>query len=160
MLKNRLFYFIFIITPLFSLKAQYGNEWINFNQTYYKIEVAQEGVYQLDFNSLNAAQINLNSIDARTFKMYHRGEEIALNVTGQSDGRINQGDVIQFLGKPNDGESDTPLYVEPDAQPHTYYNLFNDTTSYFLTWSLDGSFGKRMERINPISNSGGLPVLI
>ncbi|GAB3335983.1 hypothetical protein GCM10027429_18790 [Marivirga atlantica] len=158
MLKNRLFYFIFIITPLFSLKAQYGNEWINFNQTYYKIEVAQEGVYQLDFNSLNAAQINLNSIDARTFKMYHRGEEIALNVTGQSDGRINQGDVIQFLGKPNDGESDTPLYVEPDAQPHTYYNLFNDTTSYFLTWSLDGSFGKRMERINPISNSGGLPI--
>jgi len=154
--KRLLTLICFLLHFCLPTQAQYGNEWINFNQTYYKIQVTEEGLYELSFDALVAAQINLNTIDARTFKLYHRGEEVALNIPGQSDGRLTTGEFIQFLAKPNDGQSDTPLYVEPSLQPHTFYNLFSDAAAYFLTWSVDGSFGKRMARANPISNISGI----
>ncbi len=159
MRRNKLLVFLALgaLVPLFTASAQYANEWINFNQSYYKIPVAQEGVYELDFSTLTTAGISLNTIDARTFRLYHRGQEVAINVIGQNDGRIDAGDAIQFLGKPNNGESDTPLYSSPELQPHTFYNLFSDTTAYFLTWSLDGTFGKRMQVVNTINNTTSLP---
>ena len=36
--------FFFLILKSF---AQVGNEWIDFNQSYYKIPVAKEGIYKL-----------------------------------------------------------------------------------------------------------------
>lgn len=157
--KNRSIYFY--ISLFFYLSstsyAQMVNQWINYSQQYYKILIDQEGVYQLTYDDLANAQIQLASIDARTFKLYHRGEEIAILFNGQSDGRFDPGDDIQFIAKANDGTSDTYLYDEPISQPHTLYNLFSDKSAYFLTWSLDGSQGKRMNRINPINNSAGLP---
>ncbi|MBK6264851.1 hypothetical protein JKA74_07370 [Marivirga sp. S37H4] len=160
MLKSNLFliigFFICWFAPLMGI-SQYGSEWINFNQDYYKISIAQEGAYQLDYNTLFNAGLPLSSIDSRTFRIYHRGNEIAIRVTGQADGKLNQGDVIQFLGRKNDGISDTPLYENPEDQPHTYYNLFTDTTAYFLTWRLDGVQGKRMIERNVINNANDLP---
>ncbi|PTB95921.1 hypothetical protein C9994_09650 [Marivirga lumbricoides] len=159
MRKNKLFFIIGFLFPFllpFSGFSQYGAEWINYNQQYYKIPIVREGAYQLDYNTLLQAGLPLSAIDARTIRIYHRGNEIAIRVTGQADGRLNQGDLIQFLAKANDGNSDTPLYVTPEDQPHTYYNLFTDTTAYFLTWRLDGVQGKRMVEENIINNINNL----
>lgn len=160
MRKNRFFFLIgFFALFLFSFSGfgQYGADWINYNQVYYKIPIVREGAYQLDYNTLFEAGLPLATIDSRTFRIYHRGNEIAIRVTGQADGRLNQGDLIQFLAKGNDGNSDTPLYVTPADQPHTYYNLFTDTTAYFLTWRLDGEQGKRMVEQSIINNVNNLP---
>lgn len=158
MLRNK--FTVIIAALLFCLgSSTYGqqpNDWINFNQTYYKISISQEGVYQLTYDDLVEAEIQLSAIDARTFRLYHRGQEVAILVNGQSDGRLDPADNIQFLAKANDGTLDTFLYDDPSSQPHTFYNLYSDETAYFLTWSLDGSAGKRMEQVNPINNSNGL----
>lgn len=148
---------VFLLTFVQLGVAQYGTEWINYNQRYFKIPVGRTGAYQLDYNTLTNAGVPLASIDARTIRVYHRGEEIAIRVTGQNDTRLDQGDVIQFLAKANDGESDTPLYENPEDQPHTYYNLFSDTTAYFLTWRLDGQAGKRMQVVGVNNNVNNLP---
>jgi len=137
--------------------AQNPQSWINFNQSYYKISVGTNAAFELDYNDLLDAGVPLSTIDARAIRMYHRGQEISIRVVGQNDGRIDQGDAIQFLGKSNDGVSDTPLYQNPDDQPHQYYNLFSDTTAYFLTWRSDGSAGKRMIEQNIINNTQNLP---
>ncbi len=155
MLKNSfLFLILFIWLSLNPEKglSQVGDEWINLNQQYYKIPISREGAYQLDYNTLLNAELPLATIDARTFRIYHRGNEISIRVTGQNDGRLDQGDLIQFLAKGNDGESDTPLFPDPQDQPHTYYNIYSDTTAYFLTWRLDGIEGKRMVEQNIINN--------
>lgn len=160
MRRNKFFLitgFLFLLLLPLSGFSQYGADWINYNQDYYKIPIVREGAYQFDYNTLLEAGLPLATIDSRTFRIYHRGNEVAIRVTGQADGRLNQGDVIQFLGKGNDGNSDTPLYVTPADQPHTYYNLFSDTTAYFLTWRLDGEQGKRMVDQSIINNINNLP---
>ncbi|HET8858889.1 C25 family cysteine peptidase [Marivirga sp.] len=156
MQKNRLLFFISLFLLVHFSKAQDPQAWINFNQSYYKISVGTNAAFELNYNDLLEVGVPLSTIDARSIRMYHRGEEIAIRIAGQNDGRIDQGDVIQFLGKSNDGVSDTPLYQNPQDQAHQYYNLFSDTTAYFLTWRSDGSTGKRMIERNIINNTENL----
>ncbi len=128
-----------------SGKAQiYGNEWIDFNQTYYKLSVAEDGIYRLTFDNLTNAGIPISSIDPRRIQIFHRGVEQAIRIEGQEDANFDPGDFIEFYGKRNDGTQDTELYLNPADQPHTFYNLFSDSTAYFLTWRLSATNGRRM----------------
>ncbi|MDX2304131.1 MAG: C25 family cysteine peptidase [Microscillaceae bacterium] len=125
------------------LKAQiYGNEWINYNQSYFKISVLQEGIYRL--NQSNLQNVGVNGVDPRQLKLYHRGVEQSIYIKGQEDGVLDAGDYLEFYGKRNDGTLDLLLQTDPTKQVNPTYNNFSDTTAYFLTWSLDGSPGKRM----------------
>lgn len=137
--------------------SQAPNAWINFSQTYYKIPVAQSGIYRLTYADLQAAGVPVGSIDPRRFNLFHRGVEQAIVVTGQNDAVFDPADVIEFYGQRNDGVPDGSLYNPPTSQPHPYYNLFTDTTAYFLTWNPLAVPGKRMEVFSEINNTG-LPV--
>ena len=118
-----------------------GNEWINFGQPYFKIPVAKDGIYKVSYLDLQAAGF---PTDADPFKiqLYHRGIEHAIYVEGQADGQFNPIDFIEFYGQKNDGTVDAELYRPSSNQPHSYYNLYSDSTSYFLTVGL--SNGKRI----------------
>ncbi len=134
-----------------SVKAQvYGNEWINFNLEYYKIETAEDGVYVLDETYFTNSGIDLSAIDPQTLHLFHRGEEVAILVEGESDGSFDVTDRLLFLGKENDGVLDSSLYLQ-GMQPHQYYSLMNDTTAYFLTW--DATQGKRMS-LSDLNSTG------
>jgi hypothetical protein len=159
MLKNKFFNTILTIilsASIHFVSAQNPQSWINFNQSYYKISLESTAAYELDYNDLVEAGVPLSTIDARSLQVFYRGQEIAIRVTGQNDGRLDQGDVIQFLGKRNDGASDTPLYRNPTDQAHQYYNLFSDKSAYFLTWKNDGTNGKRIVEQNIINNTNNL----
>lgn len=159
MLKNKIFNTIltFVLSAsIHFVSAQNPQSWINFNQSYYKISLESTAAYELNYNDLLEAGVPLSTIDARSLQIFYRGEEIAIRVTGQSDGRLDEGDVIQFLGKKNDGTSDTPLYRNPEHQSHQYYNLFTDESAYFLTWKNDGTNGKRIQEQNIINNTNNL----
>lgn len=131
--------------------AQHGNEWINFNQLYFKVPVGEDGLYRLSQSSLIAAGLPA-STDPKTLRLYHRGVEQAIYVEGESDGMLNASDFIEFYGRKNDGTLDTQLYKTPTDQPHKLYNLYTDTTSYFIT---SGSgMGKRMALLS--ESSAGL----
>jgi len=136
--------------------AQISNSWINFGQPYYKIRIADDGIYRLTYSDLQSAGVPVGSLDPRRFNIYHRGVEQAINVTGQEDAVFDPADVIEFFGKRNDGTLDKDLYQTPEQQPHPHYNLFSDTTSYFLTWNPLPVPGKRMENFFEV-NSPVLP---
>jgi hypothetical protein len=118
-----------------------GNEWIDFNQPYFKIPVAKEGVYRLNYSDLQAVGFPVGD-DPKRFQLYHRGKEQAILVEGEGDLQFDPGDFIEFYGEQNDGTLDQQLYKQPSFQPHNYYNLYSDTTSYFLT--VGAAEGKRM----------------
>ncbi|MBL7865151.1 MAG: hypothetical protein JNK10_09760 [Cyclobacteriaceae bacterium] len=139
-----------------SAKAQFSNEWINFGQTYYKIPVARDGIYKVTYADLVAAGISPSSIDPRRINIFHRGTEQAIQVTGQADAVFDPSDVIEFYGKRNDGTLDASLYEPSGSQPHSYYNLYSDTTAYFLTWNALPVLGKRMDFFSEV-NSLSLP---
>jgi hypothetical protein len=137
--------------------GQVGNEWINFNQQYYKLAVASDGLYRLTYEDLQAAGFPVGS-DARRIQVFHRGVEQAIRVQKANSGvlALQPGDFIEFVGYKNNGMPDAVLYEPASAQPHQYYNLFNDTTAYFLTFNPLAVLGKRMEETTDI-NVGGVP---
>ncbi|MBS1982462.1 MAG: hypothetical protein OJF59_000023 [Cytophagales bacterium] len=144
-----------IVSPL-VLSAQYSNSWINFNQSYYKIPVAKEGIYRLTYANLQAVGFPVGSADPRFVKLYHRGQEQAINVKSQLSSVFSPGDYIEFYGQKNDGTLDSLLYRPSSLQPHKYYNLYSDTTAYFLTYSLAPPRGLRMDA-NLMVNVNNLP---
>ncbi len=119
-----------------------GNEWINFSQSYFKIPVAKDGIYKLSYLDLQSAGFPVGATDPSKIQLFHRGVEQAIYVDGEDDGQFNPIDFIEFYGQKNDGTLDAELYKPSLNQPHTYYNLYSDTTSYFLTIGV--SNGKRM----------------
>lgn len=121
-----------------------GNEWINHRQTYYKIPVAQAGLYRVTFTELQRAGVPVDTINPTTLQLFHRGTEQTIVVAGEADRRFDMGDYLEFYGQGNDGLADSLLYRPATAQPHPYYSLFSDTTAYFLTWRPDSKPGKRM----------------
>ena len=65
----------------------------------YRIAVESEGIYQLTYADLVSATLPVASIDPRTFKMYNLGQELAIQVIGEADGRFDHGDSIVFYGR-------------------------------------------------------------
>ena len=140
LMRHSVIVFLILFTSL-SVLAQHGNEWINYSQPYFKIPTAQNAIYKLTYGNLVAAGVP-SAIDPRSIRIYHRGIEQAIYVDGETDGVLNNTDFVEFYGLRNDGTEDEGLYTNPASQPHKYYNLYSDTTSYFLTFG--SGQGKRM----------------
>ncbi|QNF34866.1 hypothetical protein HUW51_19850 [Adhaeribacter swui] len=117
-----------------------GNEWINFSQTYYKINVSKTGIYRLDHTYLNNA--GLGGVNPQNLQLWRRGQEVAVHVAGEADGKINPGDYLEFYGERNDGRLDREVYKNPQHHSNPYFSLYTDTAAYFLT--VAPSPGKRM----------------
>ena len=107
--KNHLFLLLLFFATVFTARAQtYGNEWINYTQTYYKIKVTRNGIHRLDYNFLNNA--GLSAANPQKLQLFRRGKEVALFVNGENDGRLDAGDYVEFYGERNDGKTDVELY--------------------------------------------------
>jgi hypothetical protein len=138
-----------LLLLLFSLSGQLlgqDNQWIDFEGEYYKIPTASDGLFRLSYTSFAASGIPVASIDPRAIRVFHRGKEVAVHVSGEEDGSFDQGDYLEFIGKRNDASLDRELYEDPDWIPNPYYNTHNDTTAFFLTIT-PGAQGKRMRVI-------------
>lgn len=133
-----------------ALYAQVSNEWINFNQSYYRITTSKDGIYKLTYSDLQTAGFPVGSVDPRRMQLFHRGVEQAMFVQGQADAVFNPTDYLEFFGQRNNGERDAKLYKPSALQPHNYYNIYSDTTAYFLTWNLTTP-GKRMSTFSEVN---------
>jgi hypothetical protein len=134
----------------------YGNEWINPAQVYYKIQIARNGIYRITYNDLQQSGFLVNNPDPRDIQLFHRGEEVAIHVEGQLDGSFDPADFIDFYGMRNDGKREQSLY-EPGAQPHSFYSLYTDSSTYFLTSSIGNIRGKRISSFTQTANVDNLP---
>lgn len=147
---------LFFLASL-SGKAQtaYGNEWLNPAQTYLRIGTTQDGWYRLNVAELRKQGLDLAKIPAQSLQLFRRGQEIAIQVEGGADGRLDSLDYVEFYGQRNDGWLDTLLYVQPELMPHPHYSLYSDTATYFLTWRTDGKAGRRVAQLpaSPVLSS-------
>lgn len=160
-LNSQYIYLSLILTLSFlSLSSysygQFAQSWINFNQTYFKIPVIEDGIYRITAEDLN--RIGINGINPQRLQIFHRGQEQAIWVEGEADGSLDANDYIEFYGQRNDGNQDRFLYNYTGPSfgdlVNPYYNLYSDTTAYFLTWRLDGQTGRRMNVIDPDIQGG------
>lgn len=118
----------------------FGNEWINYDQQYFKIHVSNDGIYRVSYSSLAAAGIPVGSIDPRGIQIFHNGEEQYIYIQGEnSSGIFDPNSYIEFYGMRNRGELDLDFYDNSSNQVNPDYSFYSDTSAYFLTWSFSTS---------------------
>ncbi|GEO21757.1 putative type IX secretion system sortase PorU2 [Cyclobacterium qasimii] len=143
--KTRIFRTALLVAGMFVHFFVNGqsSQWLNYDRDYYKIPTYADGVYRLSYTTLSASGVSMDGLDPREIKVFHRGEEVAVYVSGQQDGSFDQNDYLEFVGKRNDGTLDKLLYEDESWMTNPHYNTYNDTTAYFLTIA-PGTVGKRM----------------
>jgi hypothetical protein len=133
---------LLLLQVVIAGNAQHTNSWISFDQFYFKVPVAKDGIYRLTYDQLRQSGFPVDDVDPQKLQLFHRGKEQAILVSGADDGTFDSQDFIEFFGTRNDGTLDAFLYADRTNQPHALYNLFSDTTSFFLTAGTGA--GKRM----------------
>ncbi len=144
---RKIVYISLFLFGIISAKAQNGNEWINYSQTYYKFPIVENGVYRITYNDLQNAGFPVSTTDPRNIQIFGHEREIALNVEGENDGVFNPSDYIEFYAHKADGRLDSLLFVNPSDHPNKFYNFFNDTIFYFITWNTSTT-NKRLAKRN------------
>ncbi|MBI4536103.1 MAG: hypothetical protein HY708_07480, partial [Ignavibacteriae bacterium] len=126
------------------------------NGTWYKLTVAEEGMYFLSAQFFASAGINLSGVDPRTLKIYGNGGrmlpenvqasrpidlvENAIYVEGEADGRFDANDYVLFYGKGVRGG----VYDSVARTMRHYINLYSEVNYYWLTFG-GATQGKRMQ---------------
>ena len=123
------------------------------NGDWYKLELSDEGIYQLTYQDMISMGVNPESFTSSNFSIYGNGggmlseviddprpvdlEEIAIEMVDGGDGTFDQGDYLLFYG-----QSPHRWNWDGDKFDHQT-NIYSDETYYFLTTS--SVSGKRIE---------------
>jgi hypothetical protein len=153
----RKYLIIFSLLVSFSSFSRGLNDWIEYDQNYYRLPILNDGVYRITYTQLINAGINVLTIDPRNFQIFAKGEEQYIYVRGESDGSFESGDYIEFYAEGNDGELDQFLFSDPEHQGNPYISMFSDTIHYFLTWN-DEINNRRMSVETDVNFSGYTPL--
>lgn len=139
---GRVFFIIIYSVLTQQIRAQsFGNEWINYNQTYYKFPIYQEGIYRIDSITLANAGFPIQSIDPRNIQIFLYGQEQYIYIQGEQDGVFNNGDFIEFYAIPQPSILDSLLYTNINALPNPYIGVCSggagksDTVYAFITYN-------------------------
>ncbi len=130
-----------------GIPTTYHNEWIDFEQTYYKVKLNQAGLYRINQSVLQSAGIEAKGAD---LKLYYKGKEVPMYVSNEGD--LGSNDYIEFFGEENDGEFDTQLFQQASWQLTPLKSLFSDTSSYFITIKSGENHLRYASTTNDISN--------
>lgn len=147
-----LFLFSFASAQMWNgVDSLYGNEWIEYDQSYFKIMVAEDGLYRVGYQTLVDQGIPMNTIQGNQLRLFHMGEEQIIFTSTVNP--FSNGDYIEFYGNKNRGDLDEYLFQDPSQEmANPDYSLFTDSSAYFLTWS-DVPSTNRFENISNELNS-------
>ncbi|HSJ58530.1 MAG TPA: C25 family peptidase propeptide domain-containing protein, partial [Anaerolineae bacterium] len=65
----------------------------------FKVELEDDGLYEIDYATLLAAGFPVDAVDPRDLHLSVAGEEVAVLVEGEDDGTLDPGDRILFYGQ-------------------------------------------------------------
>ncbi|GLR19013.1 putative type IX secretion system sortase PorU2 [Portibacter lacus] len=134
----------------------YGDEWIDYNQEYYKIPVAEDGIYRISFDELTSSGVPVGELKGENLQMYHNGDAYPFYVSNKSE--LQSGDFIEFYGRKNRGELDAIFYENAETmQLNPEYSLFTDTSAYFLSWNTSSNNVRVNEVVTDLSDNN-LPI--
>lgn len=138
-------FFIICVFSFSATQAQYNNEWIDYNKTYYKFPVGKTGLCRISRSVLQSA--GLGDTPAENFQLWRNGIQIPL-YTSVPAGALDANGFLEFWGEMNDGKPDTKLYRNINDQLSDYWSLETDTASYFLTVNPNGGNLRLSDEVN------------
>ncbi len=115
------------------------------NYTWYRLSVTKEGVYKLDYSTLQAMGVDMNTLNPNQIRIFGNPSgvlpeknskarpddltEMAILVNGADDGAFDEGDAVLFYGQ------EPTRWKLVDNSGNTYArerNYYSDTTFYYL----------------------------
>jgi hypothetical protein len=133
---------------------------------WFRLTVAEEGVYRLDPQYFAALGVDPASIDPRTIKVYGNGGamlpenttvsrpadllENAILVVGEDDGQFGSGDAVLFYGRGTKGWT----YIPSERRFQHSINYYSDVNYYWLTFG--GAPGLRMTQVASLTDAPAL----
>jgi hypothetical protein len=128
----------------------FGNEWIDYSKTYFRIPIAADGIYRLPAAALTAAGVPSSVLGDR-FQIFAMGREIPIYTTTNST--LGSSDYIEFYGRKLRNDLDSVMFAKGAASMlNPESSLYNDTISYFLTWNTAGVNKRITVRANDLTN--------
>jgi hypothetical protein len=129
----------------------YGNEWIDYSKAYFKIKIAEDGIYRIDYQSLVSSGFPATAVPAGEWRLYRHGQQEPVFVS--TEGVFGNADFLEFYGQKNRGEIDFFLFENADEeQINPWYSMFNDTATYYLTWGTGGQMARYAAVANDLTN--------
>ena len=98
----------------------------------YKITVDHDGLYRLSYADLQAAGVPLDDLDPRQLHLTSQGEDVAIYVFGEEDGKFDVEDYLAFYGRKFSGELLAQKYSAEDDYWMTYWRQLPDGS--FTVW--------------------------
>lgn len=125
---------LLLALPMVSLSQSgpYGNEWINFSQTYFRFKVKEDGLYRISYSSLTSMGMP-SSVTGAQFQLWRDGKQVAIQPSSNS--AMLATDYIDFIGRGADGTLDAELFKEPQYHGNNRISLYSDSSAYYLTWN-------------------------
>ncbi len=96
----------------------------------YRLEVIDEGLYELSYASLAAAGVPVANIDPTNLRVLSGTTDVAVDVVGGNDGRFDPGDAVRF-------------YAQAIDSPYTWRN------AYWLTYDAAPGLAAASRNVNP-----------
>lgn len=126
--------FTSVITPAQHYENDelvYGNEWIDYDQEYVKIKVAEDGIYRVDYSTLLSWGLPVDTRPMSDLQLWVYGTETPIYTT--TDGLATDDDYLLFYGQRNRSQVDRFVHETDSLIFNPEYSLITDTTAYFLT---------------------------
>jgi hypothetical protein len=133
------------------------------NGRWYKISVASDGIYKMDYSFLKSLGMEVNNINPKQIRIYGNGggqlpfansgfryddlQENAITVIGENDGKFDSTDYVLFYGQ----SQHRWKYNTSEKKFLHSINIYSDTTYYFI--SADLGSGKRISIQNSSTNN-------
>jgi len=117
------------------------------------IVVSKKGWYQLKYFQLAFAEIPVESINPRNFRLYHKGIEVPILVRGEEDEKFDYDDTIEFWGEPN-------LNTDFPESPDIYYDPYSFESVYILIWERERGlrYGTHQGGVAPVQQEIARPL--
>jgi FMN-dependent NADH-azoreductase len=116
----------------YSSAQNIGNEWINYNQSYYKCKVYQDGFYKISISALTNIGLPAGVL-GDNLQLYRDGVEQPIFVS--NTGVLSSTDFIEFYGEKANGNVEKRLYKDSTLNLNPTQNLVSDTAVYFITYN-------------------------
>ncbi len=125
--------FTLSILSITTPAQNFGNEWVDLSQTYYRFSIPETGMYRVSRQELVNAGVPLSEITSlKNIQLYANGEEIPCYIYNENQENLQY---IEFYAEKNDGWFDTAMYVDPTDQVNPHFSMVNDSAAVFLTWN-------------------------
>ncbi len=113
-------------------QTQYGNEWIDYDKTYLRIPIGQDGLYTIGYDHLIQAGWEPGKIIGNHLVLFHEGKQVPIQIS--TEDVFTETDQVVFYGEKNRTSLESFIFHDPERQMlNPEYSLFSDTAVYFLT---------------------------